>query len=334
MRNDGHAAGLPLLALVLLLAAGLADPARAQNQDETGLYQAVVPLRGAADSDRVAAFGEALRVVVVRVSGERNAGSRGAIAAAAAKPGRYVQQYSATASRSLKVGFEPRAIDQLVLEAGLPIWPAERPATLVVLFDPTVASGGRALLSSDRSAAREQVERAAELRGVRVLWPATEIAVGAATDPARLRALGAVAGTSSHTGVLVGVPHGSAFEWRYSAPDDADVSRQGAAADGAHLLADTLSERFAPSSTRDIGRQSIVISGIGDLGSYAAVLGYLESLSLVRRVDVDEASGDSLHLGVTMRGDRALLRRVVRLGRVLDVPASSAGDGSDFVFAQ
>ena len=44
----------------------------------------------------------------------------------------------------------------------------------------------------------------------------------------------------------------------------------------------------------------------GVFAAYAEVLAYFDSLSFVRAVGVDEAYGDSLRLGITMRGDRAL----------------------------
>jgi len=55
----------------------------------------------------------------------------------------------------------------------------------------------------------------------------------------------------------------------------------------------------------------------------------------VRRVDVEEADGDRLHLGLTMRGDRALLARIVELGNVLGIASATAGGvETDFVYSR
>jgi hypothetical protein len=333
MSKQGTACGL----LMLALGAAALWPADAICAAEANaLYQTVVPLRSATEADRVAAFGEALRVVAVRVSGARDAGTRSDVAAAAAKPARYVQQYSARANRTLKVGFDPRAIEQLVLEAGLPVWPAERPKTLVLLHVPSIAGGGRAVLVSEPSDERTQLEQAAETRGIPLVWPVNQVASGSAADPAKLRGLARSAGGSAATGVLIGVAQGGTVDWRFLPADGEEVARRGAAAEGAHLAADALARIYATASTRDLARQSIVVAGIEDLGAYAEVLAYFDSLSFVREVGVDEAYGDSLRLGVTMRGDRALLRRVVALGKVLDVPAVGADEGSapDFVYSR
>ncbi len=75
-------------------------------------------------------------MAAVQASGRPEAASAPRVVAAAAEPDSYVQQYSTTADRMLKVGFDARAMEQLLQQAGLPLWPAERPATLVLLFMP------------------------------------------------------------------------------------------------------------------------------------------------------------------------------------------------------
>jgi hypothetical protein len=306
----------------------------ARADEATSLYRAVVPLKSSAEADRTAAFGEALRIVAVRLSGARDAGSRGDIAAAAAKPERYVQQYAARSNHTLSVGFDPAGIEQLVLEAGLPLWPVERPTTIVLLYTPTIADGQRALLAGESSAGREQIEKIADQRGIRVTWPRSSISVGVASEPQRLSAPES-AEDAARAGVLVGIGEGTGFTWRYIGTGGVSTTRRGDAAEGAHLVADTLAAEFAPSSTRDIRRESITVGGVADLGAYAAVTSYLESLSLVRHVDVEQASGSSVRLGVTMRGDRALLSRVIGLSDRLraasgqDPGATGAAAGQD-----
>ena len=91
--------------LATLLTCLLAGPVRA----DVALYLGVVPLRGTTDADRNAAFGDALKAAAVRATGRRDAGSDPRIVSAAADPSRYIQQYSTTADRMLKVGFDGRS---------------------------------------------------------------------------------------------------------------------------------------------------------------------------------------------------------------------------------
>jgi hypothetical protein len=329
MRKIVPAAGARLLARVSLgLLCFAAFGARAA--DDFDLYRAVVPLKSSAEADRTAACGEALRIVATRVSGQRGAAARSDVADAAANPARYVQQYSARSNRTLSVGFDPQAVEQLVLEAGLPIWPAERPPTLVLLFTPSVAGGERAVLAGEAAPERADLEKVADQRGLRLTWPRSSISASVAADPNALTSAGGEPG-ASRAGVLVGVAKGSEFEWRYVTPDGESAARRGSVAEGGHLAADTLASRYATPSTRNVARDSVLIGGITGLDAYAGVVAYLESLSMVRHVDVEEASGSSMRLGVTMRGDRELLRRVVALG---DTLRPGAGDGGvEFTYA-
>ena len=141
------------------LVAALACAGPVVASADVAMYQATVPVAGATEADRTAAFSEALRIATVRASGQRDAGTRPAVASAAADPTRYVQQYSTTADRMLKVGFEPTAMDRLPQQAGLPFWPAERPTTQVLLVVPNVAGGERAVTAQDRTAELAELDR-------------------------------------------------------------------------------------------------------------------------------------------------------------------------------
>jgi hypothetical protein len=307
-----------LAALACILLLGLAFEARA----DVSIYQAVVPLKGAAEADRTAAFGEALRAAVVRATGQRDAGSNPVIAAAAADPARYVQQYSATADRLLKVGFDARAMDQLMQKAGLPLWPLERPVTRVLLVVASVAGGSRAIVEGDRGPERAEVERAAQARGLPVSWPRESV------DVARVRSMlaggdaeaGVQAGSGSQP-VLAGVGGGGEVSWRFV------QSGQSARADGSieagvNLAADSLAARYAPPSTRGLSQVTVRVGGIGDVRTYAGMLECLKSLSLVRAISVKEMTGGVVTLELALRGDLELLRRIAALeGRLSPGPA-------------
>ncbi len=188
------------LLCLLLLASPLA-------WGDVALYQAAVPLKSTAEADRAAAFGEALKIAAVRASGRRDAGDAAAIAAAAADPSRYVQQYSTTTDRMLKVGFDGRAMEQLLQQAGLPLWPSERPTTTVLLFVPAIAGGARAVTAAERPPERLEIERAAQVRGVPVTWPAETV------DAAAARARATSAGVAG--AVLLGTAQAGGYDWTF-----------------------------------------------------------------------------------------------------------------------
>lgn len=311
---------LGALALLLLPAVGRADIA---------LYQAAVPLQAATEAGRAAGFGEALRIAAVRASGRQAAATNPVIAAAAADPSRYVQQYSTTPDRMLKVGFDGRSVEQLLQQAGLPLWPAERPTTLVQLFVPSIAGGTRAVLASERPPERAEIERAAQMRGVPLAWPQQAI------DLAQARSAPASAAGSAAQAVLVGVSAGGQIDWKFLHADQRTQSQGGPSA-GANLAADSLAARYAPASTLGLTTQSVRVGGVTDLQAYAGLLEYLQSLSLVRAVAVEELAGETVRLKLSLRGDVELLRRIAALDTHLQAGARATGtpgtEGTDFTW--
>jgi len=288
------------LALAAALACTVACVAPSVALAEVPLYEVVVPLQGATAEDRATGMADALRAVAVKASGRRDAANSPVVDGA--NPAKYVQRYSTTEDDMLKVGFDGNAIEQLLQQAGLPLWPAERP--LVLIDAPTV----------DRAA----VERAARWRGVPIEWAA-----------------GAEMSTlSAGRALLVGVPGGSEFAWTFT-HDGRTVQMRGSAEDGIGLAADTLAARYAPASTRSSSSLSLRVDGMNDVADYAGLLAYLRELSLVRDVEVESLDGTVITLRMEVRGDRELLGRVVALdGRLQPGTADAVGAiaSVDFVY--
>lgn len=294
VRPAGHA-------LAMALACTVACVAPVAARAEVPLYEVAVPLKGATPEDRAAGMADALRAVAVKASGRREAASSPAIAGA--NPTKYVQRYSTTADKMLKVGFDGRAIEQLLQQAGLPLWPAERPVTVI---DAPVM---------DRAA----VESVAQWRGLPVEW-----AAGPVAPPS----------SASHA-VLVGVPSGTEFTWTFT-HDGRTTQSRGSAEAGIHLAADTLAARYAPASTRASNDLTLRVDGMDDLADYSGLLAYLRELSLVRGVEVESLDGTVITLRVVVRGDRELLGRIAALDGRLQPGSRGAEEGPaavDFVYA-
>lgn len=314
---------LSSLILAVALAGGLASaPAIAT----VAIYQATVPLKGPAEADRAAAFGEALKVAAVRASGRSDAGTVPAVATAAANPTSYIQQYSTTAERMLKVGFDGRAMEQLLQQAGLPLWPAERPPITVYLFVPAIAGGARAVSAAERPPERVELERAAAARGVPLNWPAESV------DLPTARGRTKSAGTT--TGALVGEPGADGFAWTFGHAGQT-AREQGSLAAGIGLAGDSLASRYAPASTRAVRTVALKVGGLNDVRAYAALTKYLEGLSLVRSVALRTLAGSTAQFDLEVRGDLELLRRIVALDGRLAPSApgdANATDAPDFIW--
>jgi hypothetical protein len=313
------AARLALAALWLLPALAGADVA---------LYQAAVPLHGLTEADRAVGFGDALRIAAVRASGRRDAATNPVVASAASDPSRYVQQYSTTSDQMLKVGFDGRGVEQLLQQAGLPLWPAERPVTLVQLFVPSVAGGARAVLASEHPTERDQIERAAQARGLPIAWPQQTV------DLAQARARVSSPGAANQA-VLLGVVAGGPGDWSFGHADLRNQGQGGPQA-GVDLAADALASRYAPASTQGLNTVPVCVGGVSDVQSYAGLLEYLQTLSLVRAVAVEELSGSNACLKLSVRGDLDLLRRIAAFDARLQPGTKGSGtpgsEGTDFTW--
>ena len=328
--RSGALAGLGLWAVIVLLA--LPIPVSLANDE---IYDATVPLEGWSEQDRQASFADALGIVAVRVSGQSGAAGNDVVQSANAA--KYVQRYSRTGDRLLRVGFDPASVNRLLRAAGLPIWPAERPRTLVLLSAPSAAIGEQAMRNGDASTVREELEQAAELRGIPLVWPRSGVEVAAVRgrllsgDRVELDALLANSGAQ---GVLAGMGSDGRIDWIFA---DAGGTRRatGPAATGANLAADAYADVYAPRSTRVLSSISITVAGVEDLYGYAALMDYLESLSLVQSVQVQGMDRDVARLMVTLQGDADLLRRIARLDTHL-LPGESLPDGTapttDYLF--
>jgi hypothetical protein len=303
-------------------------PAAVVLAADTTPLQVVVPLSSNSEAVRLAAFGDALRTAAVRASGRREAAQNRTIATAAGDPTRYVQRYAATTDGMLKVGFDAEAMQRLLQEAGLPSWPIERPVTLVIA---PAADGEHALRAGEASETRSRFEEAARARGIPYVWPRAELSVEKARAALATDGPAAVARSTGvdADAVLVGRPGGDGLDWLMSYTGRT-AERRGSGSDGAHLAADTLAEIFAPASTRGLSTVGIRVEGVDGLRSYAALIDYLESLSLVRRVSVVGLDGNTVRLQIALRGDLELLTRVAALGSRLR-PAVGAS-GADFSF--
>jgi hypothetical protein len=301
----------PALLPALLVAAS----ARAVTVPD--LYETAQPVDGSRD----AAFVEALKTVLVRVSGQRDAAAR---VGDVNDPRKYVQRFGFTAGNVLEVGFDSASIDRLLSNAGLPIWGRERPAT-VVMFGAEDGGTWRWLASDTPTQERDVIERVARQRGVPLKWPvmdAQERAAASSDSPGLLQ----TAERYGADAVLLGRSRGGVVQWTLISRDGASQAT-GGVDDGVHLAADTFARVFAAQAS-SLGSVVVEVGGISNLDAYAATLNYLEGMTLVRGVALEQVTGEKMRFRLAVRGDAATLRRAIALDHRL-VPLDAPGGSSD-----
>jgi hypothetical protein len=290
------------------------------------LYEVTLPI----EANREAAFVDALRSVAVRVSGRRDAGSR--LGAAANSPRQYVQRFAFTTDNQLQVAFDSGSVDRLLSDSGLPIWGRERPATLVLLNIPSPDGSSTWLDSSYPAAEREALVRTAKQRGVPLVWPTLDSqdrAVLANTNASELLALAA---RHNANAVLVGQGRreaggGVVVRWSLTS-EDGLAEATGSPEEGAHLVADSFGRVFAAAAGA-VGSVNVEVQGIDNLADYAVTLNYLEGMTLVRSVALEQVSGSTVRFQLGVRGDATTLRRALALENKLQPVAADAAVGND-----
>jgi hypothetical protein len=310
----------------LLVLAGLAFAAPLQAARVSDLFAAEVPAAELGDQSLDAAFGQALGRVLVKVTGRRSAAGDAEIAAAFGDPSVLVQQYRSDAAGNLWVQFDSVALKRMLDAAGQPIWPEDRPGTLIWLAVDT-GRGGREILAAapdgansqvsaqragggSRSqrlleAVREELLEAASGRGLPVVLPEPVTSASQRYDAdliliGRARVFGPGEARARWTVLMAN----ERYNW------------EGGITDGPEELADLLALQMA--TTADSARNIRVrVAGIDSFDGYGEVSTYLSGLGIVETCDVEWVEGSVVMFTLRVRGDEDQLMRSIALRRLL-----------------
>jgi hypothetical protein len=352
MRLATRAATMAGLWLVLGLA--WAQRVEGDRAAATGLYEAEVPVNGQGAGERAQGFARALTVVLGKLSGDRSAAARPGVGQELRRAGDFVKSYdyrqdegqSATGAptfrTTLVVRFDPSEVDAIAATLGLPVWPEPRPKPVLWLAIDD-GRGPRLVATAQSQAARAVLDRARE-RGYRLGLPA-----GSAAEQAGVGAIwrgdaGAIARLSSRYSPpmqLIGKLYraqggGWTADWIFVdkgkvlstwSTSHADARR--AMASGAEGAADALSKKYARrgAPVDPPGRYRVLVTGIDSSDDYLRLSGYLQGLSVVRRITPLHAGAGSLELELDLATGLAGLKRAVAGGDVL-----GGGEGEPPVF--
>jgi uncharacterized protein len=342
---------LGIVALIAIVA-----PA-ASALDWADLYQVEITVQDQSRGEQQAAAAMGLLQVLTRVTGLKDVPRHDEVRTALAQPERFVTQslYQQRAGRdlpmtarvqaaaeqgrtsalSIVLRFSEAEIRRLVVAAGLPLWTANRPRTIVWLVqddgerrDLLDAFAPAPILEAMRQRARE--------RALPLLFPdltqhqfdAERSAVSVVTvwthDWATLvEASAAYDADNVLVGRLSRTPTGGwVSDWRLLSAAVEDIMDEQlfmveaplielAGRDAVDHVADDLFARFAVYP----GDESVVrleITGVLDLSSYGAVLQYLDELDFVDGVQVERVDRGRLQVALTTRADAGRLQEVLR----------------------
>lgn len=292
------------LCLVLLV------PASAWATRTVRLFE--VDVKGEASP---AAVQDAMRRVLVRATGRREAATDPTLSALVTDATRYVQSSARATNGDTRIVFDGSALEQAIASAGRSVWERERPFTLVVFYPPL--SGAAA------DAARTELEKAADTRGLPISLAPVAVVDGSGVDLPR----DAVVQGAQRLGgdaVLIGRGDSAALHgvWQWTLQTAfGSESWTGALDAGINGAVDALARVQDASASLAELETFVQIGGVTTLNDYAAVARMLEGIPGTRRVSIAEANGGTVTFNVLVRGgaeaiDRALASssRLARAG--------------------
>jgi uncharacterized protein len=306
-----------------------ADAGHALTRAE--LFQATAPQADRSETAQTAAFQNAMKIVLIRVTGRRSAEDDPALAPLLGNARRYVQQYRGAADGQVWVSFDGPAIERWLTQNGQPLWGHERPTTYVWLTAQTGPQAGTVITAEDTSDLKTEIDAAATVRGLPLLWPGAadlqrnhlDYAGVNGTAPSVLADLARRAGGD---GILIGKATGSgaAVNVRWTHVFQDRTSESSGALEGVNRAADLYAELFAASG--NLAPIDIEVTQVGDLHEYASVQTYLESLTFISHVSVVALTGDTIRFRLATRGGTESLQRALTSnGRLQPIAAGDTG---------
>jgi hypothetical protein len=341
----GFPAQVARLCVQLLCAWGVVGGMPAFATEVQGLYQSDVAATSREDAgERNRAFSSGLGDVLIKLSGRADTLENPAIARGIRNTQALVEGWAyqtrmvdGVEQLYLQINYFQPEVQRLLDGAGIPLWPANRPDTLVWVVTQSEL-GERALAESTQKEPEvyQRLRDAAGRRGLPLRLPLldAEDRIGLATeqvwtmDQTALRAASRRYGTESILALrlyrsLSGDTYAKATYLfrdrvleleRLEGPESEFLDA--AIALAAEELAGTFAVRLS-SAGADSSSVTLEVSGVRGVADYAALLQYLDGLAVVNSVQVLAANGDKLSLQLRAGGQLRQLLETLTLERRL-----------------
>lgn len=289
-----------LAALLALFLTALLMPDAAFAGRVVRLYD--VTIKGEATAPAVQ---EAMRRVLIRATGRREAANDPTLSALVTEASRYVQGTRKVGAGDTQITFDGAALEQAIGAAGRSVWDRERPFTLVV-FNPPL-SGPAA------EAARLEVEKTAESRGLPISLAPVPVVDASGVELPRDTVL---QGAQRLGGDAVLIARGESaalngvYQWTLQTPF-ATENWNGSLDAGVNGAVDALARVQDAAAPLAELEARVQVGGVSTLNDYAAVSRLLEGIPGTRKVTLAEVNGGAATFSVLVRGgveavDRAL----------------------------
>lgn len=325
-----------------------------------GLYEAKIKLPASESEEEVLskAFGLAVESVLIKVSGDKAAISTNLLREAKAKASTWVAQHSVAslnellvlngkkvAGKQVQVAFYKASIDDFLSKNNLPVWGADRPSSLVWLVS---EENGLRSLSGTKvpSEALNTFARTSGYMGVPVyaplldyedqqnisttdVWGFFEDNILKASERYQTDAVAALK-ISNYVGkvsggLLVLLSNGETERFELSGDTFDDVLELASV-----HLAKVLSSRYAAIRSLDsVNVLDVQVSGVSDYSIMRGAQSYLESLGVVKSVNLAKISGENVIFSIEVNGGKERLLNSISLNRLFVRESRPSGEIQD-----
>jgi len=329
------------LLLAALWGCVMALPAAAERVDN--LYRERVLVADQSDDVRSQAGAEALRLVLLRASGRHALGESEVLRRALAKPLRLIESFryetavdddEGQAQTRLQMTFSQSAVEALLREAELPIWPENRPSVLMWLVHDDLHAGRQVVAFADEPELEAQLVASARQLGLPQVLPLLDLQDQLSLGPEQLwqldqQAIAAASVRYAVDAILVGrYSQTSGGEWLASWSlqhrqqqqlfDSRGADLQALFDKGLGEVANHFSGIYGITATdRRVDTLVMEVSGVDRFQSYVALTDYLDSLAVLRHVQLLEVRGQSLRFALQPEGRMSLLLDALALDKRL-----------------
>ncbi len=319
-----------------------------------GLYEVEIPVVDQTESVRDEGLQTALRLVLIKLTGDRQAAARTSLLPLLKRARSYLQQYRYhevskteetesgelihSVETRLWVKFDEENLNQALRALSVPVWGRERPSILIWLA--ISDQSGRHLVGLENGAEYVQpIDRRAAQRGIALLYPLLDL-----DDSRALRASDVWGGFRQpifdasrryHAdAILTGAiesPVPGIWEARWTAYIDNQMANWTGESDlleavldeGVDKLADILAAQFARTAVfAGVNQVRLSVADIINVDQYARVLRYLSSLNSVSDVEVKKVEDGRVTFLLEAHGGELAVSQAIELGRIL-APISS-----------
>jgi hypothetical protein len=313
--------------------------AAAAAVEMSSLYSVQVPLDPDDPDSRNLAYQTALIEVLVRMTGTTAVAESEQIAEWFPNAARYVSRFQPGPDNTLVVSLDGPGIENVLRQAGAPIWGSDRPLTLIWIAvdwglgereivgaaDEERMPGDARSIDRNRLL-RERVMEVAERRGIPVLFPLVDIEDlenisfsdiwGGFDDLLLLASERYQADTVLVGRIRADSPMMNRWTWYLG---EERASWTGTTEEVVNLLADSLAARFAVDSQSPLDTIRLTISGIDSVKAFGRVQQFMENLRGIDAVMIDTVAGDRIVYEVKVQGGTERLQRALELSNMLEL---------------